>query len=115
MLALMGRRVRPKEGGIRDIIRVTGSTTGMVGRDEKVVETLSAGNYWIFRVEYFVVNPSVESERGKIFLYFGTYDPDGMGTTEVQIAPHQRGNVGCDVVGCMWGEVARCIGIPPER
>lgn len=84
----MGRRMRSEEGRIRDIIRVAGRSSGVIWRNEKVVETLLTGHYWIFRIEDFVVGPSAAGKQGKVFLDFGTDDPDRMCRTKVQVSPN---------------------------
>lgn len=83
----------------------------MVGGDTQIVKALSGGHNWIFGI----VDCIIMGEIGKVLLYFGTDNSNGVIGFEMQTLAYQGGNVWWDVVVRMIEEVARWICVVASR
>lgn len=123
MLGLVGGGVCAEEVRGGEVVGVAGGAAWVGGVDEEVVEALGGGDYGVFGVEYLervfivvivvviIVVVIIAVEGSKVLLDFGSNDSNGMVGAEVQIPSDEGGNVGCNVVGGMRGQVAAGIGV----
>mmetsp|Transcript_65878 Transcript_65878/g.113257 ORF Transcript_65878/g.113257 Transcript_65878/m.113257 type:complete len:392 (+) Transcript_65878:945-2120(+) len=103
VLGLVRARVRAEQGRVSDVVRVGRLAARVVGGDPQVVEALRGGHDGVLAVE----DVELGVQRRKVVLDLLADNPDGMIWREVQVSPHEFGDVRRDVVVWVVGGVPR--------